>query len=202
MTQEDQQEAAPREVEELATACIDYVQRATGVRLDFTVETLPVLDHYLRSARGEVATKPELLEVVAASAGAYLGEVLRRKLPLRWFAPPGEHRRFRVELENAFLSFNPIGIAVEALHLEAAEGWGAHFRMRPEDEKVAAAALAKLPEVEEEEYFAPSSRIEVLEIVIDAITGGVSGRVYGPEDYGPFRTEAIGEALDGGAGTH
>ncbi|MGZ3419132.1 MAG: hypothetical protein ACXVEF_31150 [Polyangiales bacterium] len=202
MTQEDQLGEAPPEVEELAKACIDFVERATGVRLDFTSETLPVLDHYLRGARGEVATKPELLEVVAASAGAYLGEVLRRKLPLRWFAPPGEHRRFRVELENAFLSFNPIGIAVEALHLDAAEGWGAHFRMRPEDEKKAAAALARLPEVDEEEYFAPSSRLEVLEIVVDAITGGVGDRVYGPDDYGPFRTEAIGEALDGGAGTH
>src|SRR5262249_25361010 len=135
-------------------------------------------------------------------AGAYFGEVIRRKLPLRWFAPQGEYRRFRVELENAFLSFNPIGVAIEALHLDSAEGWGAHFRMRGEDEKKAAAALAKLPEVEEEEYYAPSSRLEALEIIVDAITGGNEERRYGPEDYGPFRTEAIGEALDGGAGTH
>ncbi|MBI2394983.1 MAG: hypothetical protein HYV09_35765 [Deltaproteobacteria bacterium] len=195
----------PAEVAELARACVEFVERATGMRLDYEPETLPILDHYVRERRAEVVAKPELVEVLAAPVGAYLGEVARRRLPLQWFAPPGEYRRWRIELENVFLSMNPIGAAVEAVDLQPAEGWGAHFRMRPDDERKAEAALANLPEVSEEDYYAPSSRLETLEIVVDAILAGTAPddtRSYGPEDYGPFRAEAIGEALDRGAGTH
>lgn len=194
---------APTEVSELSTACIGYVERATGIRLDYSMETLPVLDHYIRETRAEAVGKPEVVEISAAAIGAYLGEVVRRKLPLAWFAPPGEYRRWRIELEGVFLSVNPIGIGVEAIVLQPAEGWGAHFRMRPEDERRAEAALEVLPQISEDEFYAPSSRLEVLEIIVDAILAGVSEpRAYGPDDYGPFRAEAIGEALDKGAGTH
>lgn len=197
----------PAEVLDLANACIAYVERTTGMRLDYTMETLPILDHYVRERRVEVVGKPELVQMTAAAVGAYIGEVIRRKVPLAWFAPPGEYRRWRIELEHSFLSVNPIGIAVEAILLQPAEGFGAHFRMRPDDERRASGALEVLPQVNEDDFYAPSSRVEVLEIILDAIVGGFPDdenkpRHYGPDDYGPFRAEAIGEALDKGAGTH
>jgi len=199
-------QAPPAEVAELAAACIVYVERATKVTLDYTPETLPLLDHYVHSMRKELGTKDEILALVAAPVGAYLGEVMRRMMPLGWFAPPGEYRRWRIELEDVFLSMNPVGAAVEALLLQEAEGWGASFRMRAEDEPIAQHALANLPEVEEEEYFAPSSRVEVLSIVADALwahdVAEGTTRKYAAADYGPVRAEAIGEALgsEGGDG--
>jgi hypothetical protein len=196
-------EPPPPEVSELAAACIGYVKHTTGMTLDYTVETLPILDHYLRETRGEAVTRPEVVEMIAAAVGAYLGEVTRAKIGGNWFAPPGDYRRWRVELSHVFLSLNPIGIALEAIALQSSEGWGAHFRLRPEDERKAEAVLANLPAVSEDEYYAPSSRLEALEIVVDALLAGVDEpRRYGPEDYGPFRAEAIGEALDKGGGTH
>src|SRR5687767_15165113 len=42
--------AAPPAIQDLADACIRYVERAVGVRLDYTLETLPLLDHYLEHA--------------------------------------------------------------------------------------------------------------------------------------------------------
>ncbi len=200
---QDELPEPPAEISDLALACIAYVERATGIRLDYTMETLPILDHYIREVRADAVTKPEVVEVTAAAAGAYIGEVIRRKLPLGWFAPPGEYRRWRIELESVFLSVNPIGIAVEAIYLQPAEGWGAHFRMRPEDERRAEAALEILPQISEDEFYAPSSRVEVLEIIVDAILGSIDEpRRYTADDYGPFRAEAIGEALDKGGGTH
>lgn len=196
----------PAPVAELAQACVGYVERATGMKLDYQPETLPILDHYVRERRAEVVAKPELVEVLAAPVGAYLGEVIRRRIPCQWFAPAGDYRRWRVELSDVFLSMNPVGAAVEAIWLQTAEGWGAHFRMRPDDERKAEAALAVIPEVSEDDYFAPSSRLETLEIVVDAISAGRPAneppRTYGQADYGPFRAEAIGEALDRGDGTH
>jgi hypothetical protein len=127
-------------------------------------------------------------------------------LRLGWFAPPGEYHRWRIELEDVFLSTNPIGAAMEALLLHEAEGWGAAFRMRPDDQAHAKALLEELPEVEEDEYFAPSSRLETLEMIalslqrrqIASIPEGVARPHYGPTDYGPIRAEGIAAAISGG----
>jgi hypothetical protein len=200
-------EPAPAEVTELAEACVVYVERETQVKLDYTPETLPLLDHWLRKRRGELtsrdALRDEILALVAAPAGAYLGEVARRIVPLRWFAPPGEHLRWRIELEQVFLSTNPIGAAVEALLLQEAEGWGAGLRLRPEDEVRARVVLDNIPEVEEEEYYAPSSRLEVIELVADALLHAAreeagpdaEPRRYDATDYGPIRAEGIVSAI-------
>src|SRR5690606_9263563 len=44
-------ERPPEAIEELVVNCLDYVRRASGVELDFTPETLSVLDHYAATAR-------------------------------------------------------------------------------------------------------------------------------------------------------
>jgi hypothetical protein len=201
--------APPPEVAELAEACVTYVERETKIRLDFTPETLPLLDHWLRQRRNDLGlSKDEILGLIAAPAGAYLGEVARRALRLGWFAPPGEYRRWRIELEDVFLSMNPIGAAMEALLLHEAEGWGAAFRMRPDDEAHAKQLLDEMPEVEEDEYYAPSSRLETLEMIAVSLqrkqianaTEGAPRPHYGPSDYGPIRAEGIAAAISGKVG--
>jgi hypothetical protein len=201
---EDGLAPAPKDVEELAEACVTYVERETKVRLDYTPETLPLVDHWLRERKLQVgAEKDEIVALVAAPVGAYLGEVLRRRYALQWFAPPGEYRRWRVEFEHVFLSTNPIGAAVEAILEQEAEGWGAELRMRPEDEPIARAALDKVGEMDVEEYFAPSTRVEAIEIVVDTLLpraeeGEVALPRYGAKDYGALRTESIAEGEVGG----
>ena len=49
------------------------VERATGMKLDFEPETLPILDHYVRERRAEVVAKPELVEVLAAPSNFFAG---------------------------------------------------------------------------------------------------------------------------------
>ncbi len=192
----------PPHVGELAVACIGYVQRSLGVELDFTPETLPLLDHWLQQARTEVRgldldkREEPLIDAVVAPAGAYVGEVARRLLGGRWFCPPGEYRRWRIELTNVFLSFNPIGLALETVLGKEAEGSNAFFRVHPNERAIAERAVANLPEVPEEEYYAPSSRLEVLQIVADALAAShPEPRTYSESDYGDVRTEAIGAAL-------
>ena len=74
---------APSEIVDLSQACVRYVHDSLGFALDFTRETLPVLDHYLRqSVRG---ARDEAVDLMARVAGAYFGEVVRRSLPgVRW----------------------------------------------------------------------------------------------------------------------
>ncbi|HSY24474.1 MAG TPA: hypothetical protein VK841_20245, partial [Polyangiaceae bacterium] len=96
---------------------------------------------------------------------------------------------WRLELERVYCAFNPIGMAREALMLETAEGWHAHFELDPGEREGIEARLAALPEVADEEYYAPSTRYDVTEIVIAALQGamlerGLAGVVFTPADYG------------------
>ena len=61
-------EPSPDEVRDLAEACIRFVREALGLELDYTPETLPVLDHYLKERA--VKAQPEVQELIAPAAGA------------------------------------------------------------------------------------------------------------------------------------
>ena len=74
------EESPPEAVRELAEACVGYVLGAVGVPLDYTPDTLPLLDHYLRTVPENAAG--EVLALIAPAAGAYFGEVVRRTIGL------------------------------------------------------------------------------------------------------------------------
>jgi hypothetical protein len=166
----------PAAVLDLAEACIRFVERAVGVKLDFTVETLPLLDHYVAGARdvlsGRATAEPgaEPLDLVAQAAGAYLGEVMRRRYP-SWWRVGSEGVDHRLEFHRLYLVVQPIALIHEALALDAEKG--VHelggLDMDEEDKEAAMARLGELPEVPFEEFVAPSTRVEVLDIVIDAV---------------------------------
>src|SRR5262245_61853652 len=119
-------EKPPQAIADLADACVRFVHDALGLRLDYTSDTLPILDHYLHeAARG---ARPEVQALLAPAAGAYFGELVRRHMAgARWHAPEADYARYRLEFEPFFLCFNPIGVAMEVVQQADAEGWGAHF---------------------------------------------------------------------------
>ncbi len=187
---------APPEVRDLAEACVRFVERAVGVRLDYTLETLPLLDHYLSGAREAAGSKPDAkaptLAVVAQAAGAYFGEVARRR-HASWWRVAGDPERHRLEFYRVHLVVRPISLVLEALTLDPQrKGAGddlSGFELDDEDRAVAGARLRELPDVPLEEFVAPSTRLEVLDIVIDAlrahhVADGAPPLELEPDDYG------------------
>lgn len=177
----------PAVIADLAAACHRFVATRYGVPLDFTPETLSLVDQYVRDARTELSTRPEGLELVAGTIGAYLGEVIRRAEGGHWRAD-GEPSSFRVMLRHVFLSFNPIGMAREALTGEEAEGYGAHLALDDGDREAVEARLNALPEVDADEYALPTTRAEVVQIAAAAIrshmeANGLGDVTFAPEDY-------------------
>lgn len=180
-------EPPPPAVAELAAACMRFVASAYKVALDGTPDTLSLLDQYVREAREAYATRPESLELVAPAVGAYLGEVMRQEFRAEWFAE-GAHDAWRLYFSNVYLAFNPIGMAREAITMVEAEGWNAHLVLDPGEREEIEARLAAMPEVDEEEYYLPTTRIEVVTAVVEALraraeasgTGDVS---FTPDDY-------------------
>jgi hypothetical protein len=168
-------EPPPPQVAELAAACLRFVAARYGAALDFNPDTLSFVDHWVRDARADVLERPEAAEIVQASAGAYLGEVIRRTFGGRWVAE-GSHAEWRLELERVYCWFNPIGMVREALRLDAAEGWHAHFELDPAESEAMEQRLAALPAATSDEYYAPSTRFDVVSILFDALRAGMRAR--------------------------
>ena len=74
----------PGKVIELAANCVRFVLANLKVELDFTIDTLPLLDHYIAEARASIKERPESLALTAHAIGAYLGEVIRRRHTCWW----------------------------------------------------------------------------------------------------------------------
>jgi hypothetical protein len=178
---------SPPAVAELAAACVRFVATKYKVPLDFAPETLSLLDQYVRDARADIAVKPEAIDLLQASIGAYFGEVLRRAFGATWFCE-GDYDGWRLDFSFVYLSLNPIGMMREALALEAQDGWHAHLETDPGETAFLEARLATLGSIEEEEYYAPTTRFDVVEIAVDTLRAkmdseGNGSVTFGPEDY-------------------
>jgi hypothetical protein len=174
---------APAPVVELAEACVRFVERALKVRLDYQLETLPVVDHWIAQARAgaQPSGSPDapVAAVVAHAAGAYFGEVVRRRHAAWWDAEGDDHGAWEVQLEGTYLSLRPIQIV--ELALRPAEYNDASsddlvseltlIELDEEDRLAVAARLAELPPVSEEEYRSLATLIEVIDIAVDAARG-------------------------------
>jgi len=182
----------PAVIEQLSDGCVRFVQQALNLPLDFTPETLPILDHYVRE-RGRDG-REEISELLAPATGAYFGEVVRRTMGyVRWHCPADDYDGFRLELEPFFLTFNPIGAAVEIIRQGQVAGPGAHFEVLDEARELLKETLNKHARVPTEDYYTFTMRYEVLEQVAEVLFALESARKerrhFGPEVYRAARGE-------------
>jgi hypothetical protein len=186
-------ENEPEAIRDLAAACVRYVRRALSLELDYTPDTLPLLDHYLQSAQD--VSQEEILSLVAPAAGAYFGEVVRRQLgPCRWHLTEGDFSSYRLEFERCFLSFNPMGSALAVVLRGDADHYGGHLSLLAEDEPLVKESLERVGDVREEDYYRLAVRYEVIEQVVallidKAIAQNELSRRFGPDVYAALREQ-------------
>lgn len=174
----------PESVRELAEACEQYVVRALGFQLDYSIETLPVLDQYVLDVRASVAERPDLMPLVSHALGAYFGEVMCRTLGGFWRTPSPNVVDWQVCLTQVFLWLNPVGVASDALAGHTDHGGpSSQLRVSPEDRELVAARLARLEAVDEEQYYSFSTRIEVLQVVIEELQRRLEESGYGGTEF-------------------
>jgi hypothetical protein len=180
---------APEPINDLVRSCLEFVKRSLGTSLDFTPETLPLLDHYLSEVREELSAKPELAELTAHAAGAYFGEVLRRQFQAFWRMPSASLHDYQICSSVAFVAINPFGVAYDALYASTDHGGPrSNLRLSGEDLPYITARLATVPEVPEDQYYLLTTRMEVMEITVEALRArleeqGYSELEYTAEDY-------------------
>jgi hypothetical protein len=193
MSDDEAGSSAPAAVRDLADGCVRYVKSSLSIELDYTPDTLPLLDHYLRNASD--VSQQEVLSLVSPAAGAYFGEVVRRTLgPCRWHWVEGDFGACRLEFERCFLSFNPIGSALATMLSGEAEHYGGELALLPEDEPMVKQSLERVGEVDEQDYYRLAVRYEVIEQVVSlliekAIASNELSRRFGPDVYAALREQ-------------
>ena len=65
-------------------------------------------------------------------------------------------------MKHVYLTFNPLGMVHEALTQDDAPGWHAHIEVDPGEEEEVQRRLEVLPAVAEDEYYALSTRFDVI----------------------------------------
>lgn len=176
----------PIEVLERAASCVRFVLSTLKIEPDFTPETLPLVDHWLKEAAGvESDAEEEVHALAAEAAGAYFGEVVRRALDDgRWRLSP-DASRWRLELGGVFLAFNPLGMAREAMAGEPLDGWNAHLEVLPQDRGLLEQTLSHLGDIREDDYYRLAVRWEVIEQVVAALEAAKQARGDGAQRFGP-----------------
>lgn len=177
----------PPAVSELCAAAMRFVATKYKVALDGTPDTLSLVDQYVREAREAYQERPESIEVVAPAIGAYLGEVMRQEFGAEWFAD-GDYGGWRLYFTNVYLAFNPLGMGREAISMQDEPGWNAHLQLDPGEREEIEQRLAAMPEVDEEEYYLPTTRLDVVTGVVETLraraeASGTGDVRFTPDDY-------------------
>ncbi|HVJ93627.1 MAG TPA: DUF6278 family protein [Labilithrix sp.] len=177
----------PDRVAELCAACMRFVASKYKVALDGTPDTLSLLDQYVRDARDAMKERPESLDLVAPAIGAYLGEVMRQTFRAEWWAE-GDYDGWRLYFTNVYLAFNPLGMGREAVTMSDADGWNAHLTLDPSEREDIEARLRAMPEVDEDEYYLPTTRLDVVSAVVETLRAraeesGTGEVTFSKDDY-------------------
>ena len=169
------QDAVPERVREYADQAVAYVRKALGVTLEYDSDTLPLLDHYLRTVPSD---QPATAELVIATSGAYFGEVVRRRLGGRWELSADGGDEWRVVLPTG-LNFSPAGFVASAIAQadldELDTSLDAPPRMRPYVQQT----LQRMGEVSVEDYYSLCGRLDTLEHVHEVLVA-VAAQMMGP----------------------
>jgi hypothetical protein len=185
-------DALASQVRELAASCEQHVLGSVGLALDGSIETLPLLDHYLRVSARESERRPELVPLLSRTVGAYFGQVVAAAFGGFWWLPSADVHRWYVCLRPVYLAINPVGMAHAALTWSHARPPGdappTELMLAAEDRELVESRLSGLPPVQEPDYFALCTRVEALEVAVAALgeqmaLAGTADVTFDDDDY-------------------
>jgi hypothetical protein len=185
----------PARVHEYAEQAVEYVRRALGVKLEYDSDTLPLLDHYLRTVPEDQAAT---LQLVILTAGAYFGEVVRRRLGGRW-ETAGEEAQWRVVLPTG-LNFSPLGMVASAITRGESEDIDSAIDAPPRMRPFLQQALQRMGDVSEEDYYSLCGRLDTIEHLHEVLVA-VAAQMMGDaadEPDGDVAPEPVQDEPSGG----
>ncbi len=181
----------PKEVQEYASRAVEYVRRAVGLELAYDSDTLPLLDHYLRNVPGD---QPATVELVVMTAGAYFGEVVRRRLGGRWDFSGDDVFGWRMVLPTG-IHFSPAGFVAAAIVRGELDDLDTALDAPPRTKPHLERALERMGEVTVEDFYSLCGRLDTLEHVHEVLVA-VAARMLGAPRPGEPGTGVEGEPFN------
>ena len=185
-------DSVPPRVREYADQAVSYVRRALGIQLEYDSNTLPVLDHYLRTVPED---QPAALQLVVATSGAYFGEVVRQRLGGRWELADQE-AEWRIVLPTG-LNFSPVGFVAAAIARADLEDLDSEIAAPPRMLPYVQRALARMGEVTIDDYYSLCGRLDTLEHVHEVLVA-VAAQMLGDADLDEVGADPDGALAAGG----
>jgi len=170
----------PPRVREYADQAVAYVRRALGLTLEYDSDTLPLLDHYLRTVNDGEGGKVETIQLVVATSGAYFGEVVRRRLGGRWELGDKDIE-WRVVLPTG-LNFAPAGFVAAAIAQADLDDLDSEFDAPPRMRPYVQQALERMGEVTMDDYYSLCGRLDTLEHVHEVLVAVAAQLMGNVED--------------------
>jgi hypothetical protein len=182
----------PAHVREYADQAVEYVRRALGLTLEYDSDTLPLLDHYLRTLSEIGSDQPATVQLVVTTAGAYFGEVVRRRLGGRW-ETGGDDVEWRVVLPTG-LNFAPAGFVAAAIAMADLDDLDSEFDAPPRMRPYVQRALERMGEVSLEDYYSLCGRLDTLEHVHEVLVAVAAQMLGNTDDEAPEMASDLPEA--------
>jgi hypothetical protein len=173
----------PARVREYADQVVEYVRRALGLTLEYDSDTLPLLDHYLRQLSDLGSEQPATVALVVTTAGAYFGEVVRRRLGGRW-ETGGDDDEWRVVLPTG-LNFAPAGFVAAAIAMADLDDLDSEFDAPPRMRPYVQRTLERMGEVSVEDYYSLCGRLDTLEHVHEVLVAVAAQMLGNTDDEAP-----------------
>lgn len=170
----------PPRVQEYADQVVTYVRNALGVTLEYNSDTLPVLDHYLKTVQG---AQPATLQLVVITAGAYFGEVVRRQVGGRWELI-GEEKEWRMVVPTG-LNFAPAGIVAAAIAQADLADLDSEIDAPARMKTYVQSALSRMGEVTAEDYYSLCGRLDTIEHLHEVLVAVAAQMMGDVEDDAP-----------------
>ncbi len=171
----------PPRVREYAEQVVTYVRRALGVTLEYDSDTLPVLDHYLRTVQETAGTEqPATLQLIIVTAGAYFGEVVRRRMGGRWELSE-QDIEWRMVLPTG-LNFAPAGFAAAAIAQADLDDVDSELDAPPRMKPYVQQALQRMGEVSVDDYYSLCGRLDTLEHIHEVLVAVAAQMMGNVED--------------------
>ena len=180
-----------QQVDELAGQAVAYVQRALGITLGYDSETLPVLDHYISTVPRD---RPEMIELVTVTAGAYFGEVVRRQIGARWeMDNPAQAMSWRIVLPTG-LNFSPMGFVAAAIVGDELGDVDTAFDAPPAMLPYVEVTLGNMSEQSDQEYYSLCGRYDTLAHLHEVLVAVAASRLDAVEANQEAADEASPQA--------
>jgi hypothetical protein len=162
------QQEIPKVVKDFIANGLDLIKNSLSFDLDFTSETLPFVDHYLKTINSE---KDDIQFLVACGTGAYLGETMRQLWGGKWFVEnENEPQTWQIRFVSAPLAINPVSIVYNVIKKDESVAIGAYLNVPPNSRELLQDAMDNTAMVSLDVYYSICGQFDGVQFALDFLS--------------------------------